>query len=270
MRLILFSIFVSILILSFYQNIFSTSEIEVASKKMPPTGIIQNIQITNIPTKQETSTYSEDEYDTEEMPSQTLLPPLYQSQESALVVAVIDGDTVELDTGRIVRYIGIDTPELKSNDCYSSQAKQANAELVLGRRVDLVKDVSETDRYRRLLRYVWIDGAMVNETLVQKGYAKAYTYPPDVAYADLFTRRQEEARQNNVGLWGECYGKQTIPIADGECVIKGNISVSTGEKIYHVPQDTYYAETIINEEKGERWFCSEEEAIAAGWRRTRQ
>ena len=54
------------------------------------------------------------------------------------------------------------------------------------------------------------------------------------------------------------------------CNIKGNISFNTGERIYHVPGQKYYAETIISPSKGERWFCSEKEALAAGWRKARQ
>lgn len=55
----------------------------------------------------------------------------------------------------------------------------------------------------------------------------------------------------------------------GGCSIKGNISTNTGERIYHVPGQRYYDETRINEGKGERWFCSEDEARAAGWRRSK-
>lgn len=128
---------------------------------------------------------------------------------SAFVVSeVIDGDTIRLSTGETVRYIGIDTPETKHPqkgiECFGKEASRFNEDLVLGKTVRLEKDVSETDRYGRLLRYVWLDGVMVNQTLVAAGYAHASTYPPDVKYQDVFDVAEKEAMENNRGLWGIC------------------------------------------------------------------
>jgi endonuclease YncB( thermonuclease family) len=122
----------------------------------------------------------------------------------ATVSRVIDGDTVELSTGQKVRYLGIDTPELTyPRECYALEAYQKNRELVEGKRVALRKDVSETDRYGRLLRYVYLpNGEMVNAILVREGYALAATIPPDVMFADLFVRLEREAREAGRGLWG--------------------------------------------------------------------
>ncbi len=90
---------------------------------------------------------------------------------------IIDGDTIEIETGQKVRYIGIDTPELhhptKGVQCYGEEARKKNESLVAGKSVKLVKDVSETDRYGRLLRYVFLQpesssaGIFVNEALVE-------------------------------------------------------------------------------------------------------
>lgn len=102
------------------------------------------------------------------------------------VTEVIDGDTIEVRAGHrsyTVRYIGIDTPEL--GQAGGIEAKQANAGLVLGKVVELEKDVSESDRYGRLLRYVWVDGEMVNALLVRMGYARVAIYPPDTKYEKL-------------------------------------------------------------------------------------
>lgn len=130
-----------------------------------------------------------------------------------LVTRIIDGDTIELENGQKVRYIGIDTPE--SGDCYAWEATQRNRELVLGQWVRLVKDVSETDFYGRLLRYVYVgSGAaevFVNAELVRQGYALAYTYPPDVAFAALFVQLQQEARENERGLWSACVTMTPTP-----------------------------------------------------------
>ena len=88
-----------------------------------------------------------------------------------------------------VRYIGIDTPETvhptRGEEPYGREASTRNRELVMGETIYLEKDVSETDRHGRLLRYVWLDGeTMVNAALVAEGYAQVSTYPPDVKYAD--------------------------------------------------------------------------------------
>jgi len=203
--------------------------------------------------------------------------------EQAQVTRVVDGDTIEVlmaGTTYKVRYIGVDTPETvdprRPVGCFGREASERNRQLVEGKTVALEKDISETDKYERLLRYVWVGGEMVNATLVREGYAMAITYPPDVKYQDLFRSLQEEARDAGLGLWGPaCI---PTPIAPGVCdysggdqpVIKGNISQTTGEKIYHVPGGEFYDKTVIDESAGERWFCTEQEAVAAGWRRSKR
>lgn len=123
------------------------------------------------------------------------------------VSKVIDGDTVVLESGETVRYIGIDSPE-RSN-CYSDEATEGNRALVEGKEVRLEKDVSEKDKYGRLLRFLYIaEGAdqdvFVNDYLVRQGFAMAYRYPPDVAFSDQFEQAEQEARDNNRGLWNSC------------------------------------------------------------------
>jgi len=122
------------------------------------------------------------------------------------VIKVIDGDTIVLEGGEIVRYIGIDTPETnkENGDCFSQEAFDKNKELVEGKEVKLRKDVSERDKYGRLLRYVWVNDLFVNEYLVKQGYASASTFPPDVKYADDFVKYQKQARKDNLGLWDFC------------------------------------------------------------------
>jgi len=128
-----------------------------------------------------------------------------ETLERAFVARVIDGDTMEFNGGTRVRYIGVDTPEsTNSQDCFGFEATQFNAELVDGRWVELERDVSSTDQYGRTLRYVWIDGQMVNELLVAEGYATVSTYPPDVKYQARFVSAEREARSAGKGLWSEC------------------------------------------------------------------
>ncbi len=131
-----------------------------------------------------------------------------QSAELAVVKRVIDGDTIELNDGRKVRYIGINTPELHHPvipvQCFGKEAMEKNKELVEGKTISMKKDVSETDRYKRLLRYVWVGPIFVNEYLVREGYALQSTFPPDVTYVNLFKKAAGEARLKNKGLWKSC------------------------------------------------------------------
>jgi len=137
------------------------------------------------------------------------------STEAFLVTKIIDGDTIALENGEKVRYLGIDTPELhhpkKEVECFAYQAYEKNKELVLGKKVFLQKDISEKDKYGRLLRYVFLDekmstdeGSFINLYLVKNGFAYAATFPPDVKYANLFLTAQKEAYQKNLGLWQKC------------------------------------------------------------------
>lgn len=195
--------------------------------------------------------------------------------ESVKVARVIDGDTIEIEGGRTVRYIGIDTPETvhpqKAVQCFGREASNKNKELVEGKFVQLEKDISEVDKYGRLLRYIYVDGIFVNELLVKEGFAHASSYPPDVKYQDLLNSAQKEAQSQNMGLWAGCNGEPGTASQDQNgCVIKGNISFSTGEKIYHMPGQEYYDKTLIDESRGEKWFCTEDEAQKAGWRKSKK
>lgn len=142
------------------------------------------------------------------------LPALapYGPTVNAKVVRVIDGDTIVVDIeGKQyhLRYIGMDTPESVKPDTpvqpMALQATAANKALVAGKTVRLEKDVSETDRFGRLLRNVWVehDGrlVLVGLELVRTGYANVTTFPPDVKYVDQLLAALEEARSRGVGLW---------------------------------------------------------------------
>lgn len=124
------------------------------------------------------------------------------------VSRVIDGDTFEIQGGIKVRLIGIDTPEMKNKnktvDCFAAEAKRKMETLVGGKEVVLIKDISETDKYGRLLRYVYLGDEMVNDTLVKEGYAKISTFPPDVKFKDQFLASERWARDSKSGLWQAC------------------------------------------------------------------
>lgn len=190
----------------------------------------------------------------------------------------MDGDTIEVEIARqdyTLRYIGINTPETvdprRPVQCFGHEASDFNKQLVDGKAVGLEKDVSETDQFGRLLRYVWLNGEMVNATLVREGYAHASAYPPDVKYQDFFSSLQAEASDAGRGLWGAACEPTASPTELGaapssceysgtsEPVIKGNISASSGERSYRVPGGEFFDLTIIDESAGERWFCTEAE-----------
>ena len=125
-----------------------------------------------------------------------------------LVTRVIDGDTIEVDIdGTIykVRYIGIDTTELDDERpefrALAQEATRLNRELVEGKTVRLEKDVSGTDTFGRLLRYVYVDDTFVNAELVRQGLAWAKTYPPDIKYQDYLMELEQQARQDGIGIW---------------------------------------------------------------------
>ena len=128
----------------------------------------------------------------------------------AEVVQVIDGDTIVVwidDQEKIIRYIGIDTPEPYRDTepaCFSLEASLKNQELVKGGTVRLESDSEDTDRYDRLLRYVYVDDMFVNAELVRCGYAKRMPIKPNIAHQEEFAKLEREARAQNLGLWGAC------------------------------------------------------------------
>lgn len=126
--------------------------------------------------------------------------------EEYLVLKVIDGDTIKVEKLGKVRYIGIDTPEIKhpsrGPEPYGQEAREANKRLVSNQTVRLEMDVAERDKYGRLLAYVYVGDLFVNAWLVEQGYARVMTYPPNVKYAYLFLKLERKARESDKGLWG--------------------------------------------------------------------
>lgn len=132
--------------------------------------------------------------------------------ETVTLDRVIDGDTIAfVIDGRSekVRLIGMDTPEsvhpdANKNTPYGDEAKKYVEEFFKehkGKAIQLEYDVSKYDRYNRILAYVWIDGKMLNETLLSEGYAQLATYPPNTRYVEQFQKAQTAARQAERGFW---------------------------------------------------------------------
>ncbi|WP_324729994.1 thermonuclease family protein [Lysinibacillus fusiformis] len=209
--------------------------------------------------------------------------------------SVIDGDTIRIKyngSSEKVRFLLVDTPETNHEKLgeqpYGPEAKEFTKQLLAGQdTVYLEFDVSYRDKYKRLLAYIYTkEGISVQEQLLKNGLARvAYIYDPNTKHVDWFKSIQKTAQQSAIGIWSvEDYvtnrgydkdvyyaaikkGNQSNVVEDksntnnnkGGCEIKGNIN-SKGNKIYHMPGQRDYENTIAEE-----MFCTEEEAEAAGF-----
>ncbi|MBB6447906.1 thermonuclease family protein [Bacillus benzoevorans] len=197
-----------------------------------------------------------------------------------------DGDTIAVvykGNRESVRFLLVDSPETShprlGEQPYGKEAKEFTKNLVENaHKIELEFDIGpQKDKYGRLLAYVYVDGKLVQDELLRNGLARvAYIYPPNTRYVDQFNAIQKEAQQKGIGIWEiESYAqedgfhpelmdsKETEDIqANDGCLIKGNIG---SEKIYHTPNSPWYEQT-----KAEVMFCTEGEAIEAGFRPPKQ
>lgn len=192
---------------------------------------------------------------------------------------VIDGDTIDVGSVR-VRIHGIDAPELGQRCANGRGGAWPCGEHAVSRLAELVAAGPlscrrvDVDQYGRVVAVCHVRGVDVGAQLVEEGLAWASR-----RYSDAYDRQEDAARRARRGVWRA----ETEPpwafrdqrwrgAADTAprrgCPIKGNIT-SKGEKVYHVPWSPWYDRTGIDEARGERWFCDEAEAAAAGWRPAR-
>jgi endonuclease YncB( thermonuclease family) len=188
--------------------------------------------------------------------------------------AFIDGDTLEV-SGQSVRLEGIDAAELGQRCVAPGRKFVRPGETAAKRLSELAQDGvicagTGYDDYKRLIATCrTAAGANINQQLVREGQAWAF-----VKFTDTYKPDEEIARSAGLGIWNmKCETpwafrattwKSARKKLSTDCPIKGNISERG--KIYHTPWSPHYASTKINEAKGERWFCSEAEALEAGWR----
>jgi endonuclease YncB( thermonuclease family) len=195
--------------------------------------------------------------------------------------SVIDGDTIEIH-GQRIRLHGIDAPE-GAQQCERDgepwpcgrRAAFALADTIGARTVTC--NPRDRDRYGRIVAVCFAGSENLNAWMVRQGWALAYR-----RYSKDYIADEDAARQQAAGMWAGDFtppwdwrrGQRTIrsaPVSerpDG-CDIKGNIS-RNGERIYHMPGERWYDRTVIDTAKDERWFCTQDEAEAAGWRRARR
>lgn len=193
---------------------------------------------------------------------------------------IIDGDTLEVNGAR-VRLHGIDAPETAQN-CRSgarvwSCGREATRALArrIGSRPVACKEL-DRDRYGRVVAVCSVGGEDLNGWMVAEGWAFAYR-----KYSMRYLAEEMAAKVAKRGVWrgdvvapwdwrrGKRLAATGTTVKRGGCSIKGNVSKG-GKRIYHVPGGRFYDQTRIDTSRGERWFCSEAEARAAGWRRSRQ
>ena len=200
--------------------------------------------------------------------------------ELHLVTDVIDGDTIVINGSTRVRLIEVDAPEM--GECYYSESKEALNSLVGGKYVRLEKDASGVDGFGRLLRYVFLpqedtmDDIFVDDYMIEQGFADIREASKDKRYRDILIHGRNEAVSMNKGMWSACeqeleeeterFETNNYP-PDPTCVIKGNISEHGYGKTYFPPGCANYKRVKIDFEKGDMYFCSEEEAQAAGFKK---
>lgn len=190
---------------------------------------------------------------------------------------VVDGDTLKLGAVT-VRLDAIDAPEAGQTCSKLGGGEWSCGEAAMNRLVDLVADgvVCESDKMDLYRRYLGVcvnsDGININQALVEEGFAWAFR-----RYSTAYAKAEDDAHERGVGVWQAPtmapwdYRHRSWTVAVSEtstpkdCPIKGNINTK-GERIYHMPWSPWYAKTKIDISKGERWFCDEGEAVAAGWR----
>jgi micrococcal nuclease len=227
---------------------------------------------------------------------------------AANVIRVVDGDTIQVsidDTTYRVRLIGINTPESTTKkEPYGKEASDFTKSQLEGKIVYLEKDVSDTDRFGRSLRYVWLEpptelseteirDKMFNAVLAVGGYAQQATYPPDVKYVDYFKKFAAEARSENKGLWAI----KNAGTADNERAVSKsnsstaeNSSTSSSSAVQPSSEERQYVDengrglikgninsknekiyhipgsTYYDRTKAQEWFKTKSEAEAEGYR----
>lgn len=193
---------------------------------------------------------------------------------------VIDGDTIEI-AGERVRLFGIDAPEAAQTcradgrewNC-GQEATTALAYEVGQHQVTCQE--RDRDRYGRIVAVCFVDPYDLGARMVFQGWALAYRH-----FSSAYVDQENLAKNARTGVWrgefvppwewrrGKRIAQSESPNVTAECLIKGNIA-NDGARIYHPPSGAYYGRTKIDLSKGERWFCSEDEAQAAGWRRSKR
>lgn len=214
-----------------------------------------------------------------EIPNEKKYQSEENSYEKAQVLYAVDGDTIWVDidgTREKIRFVGVNTPELAKDgnpaEFMAIEAKNFTTNFLKDKEIYLEKDVTDRDKYDRMLRYIWLEKPTANPTkedieektlngiLVKKGYAYSNYYKPDTKYQKYLDKIEKSAQDKTLGIWSD----QTNPIISKEDVVEAYlIKGNKNSKVYHLPEwDSY--DTI--KEKNAVYFETEKEARDAGFR----
>lgn len=206
----------------------------------------------------------------------------WQSYQKAKVKDAVDGDTIWVDINgkdEKVRFVGVNTPEVAKNgepaEFMANEAKDFTNKTLKNKEIYLERDISDRDKYDRLLRYIWlekpaasptltdIETKTINGILVKEGLAFANYYKPDTKYHEYLKELEKSAQDNKLGIWSD--GTKSLSEnekIDDSYLIKGN----KNSKVYHLPEWPSY-DTV--KEKNAVYFETEKEAKEAGFRPAR-
>ena len=189
---------------------------------------------------------------------------LISKNKENTVTEVQDGDTFTLGSGERVRLLGVDAPEL--GNCGGSESASLLKSLVLNKVVRVTEE--KRDGFGRKMGLVWTIGLTwgtpVNEIMIKDGWAKP-NYDPN-SQSEKLKEAYKFAKENKLGVNSELCKKVNPVPPSKNCVIKGNIDKETGYKWYHLPKCPHYNQIILDLDIGEKFFCSEKEASAAGFK----
>jgi len=174
------------------------------------------------------------------------------------VYRIADGDTFILEANKqAVRLFGIDAPEM--GNCYGPESYSRLSELLKKKQVQLKEPL--VDKFGRIVALVYVDGKLINETMIKEGYA-AYRSEPGSG-KEVMKAAHEIAKSQKIGIYSSVCTDEIPP--DPKCAIKGNHDLDRNEYLYLTPDCPYYSAVLIRRFEGDRWFCSESEAKKAGF-----
>lgn len=279
-----------------------SQESPLSQEETPVTTVeTKNTETVSEPSEEEASSETTVEPTSTGKPSYYVAAPVGQTFP-ATITKVSDGDTVKikLSNGKeeSVRLLLIDTPETvhpsKPVQPFGPEASAFAKEFFkVGDTVNVDIDVSERDKYGRLLAYLWKDGILYQDAIIEAGLARvAYVYAPNTAYVDSLRENQSIAQKKGIGIWSiENYASEqgfddgaesqapVAPVKEAPAASGGTISDANGDglcndvkgnegsggNIYHVPGGSFYEKT-----KPEQTFCTEQEAVDAGFRKSQR
>ncbi|OGK21400.1 hypothetical protein A3C23_01265 [Candidatus Roizmanbacteria bacterium RIFCSPHIGHO2_02_FULL_37_13b] len=176
----------------------------------------------------------------------------------AIVSRVVDGDTFDIEDGRRIRLASVDAPEYQEQ-CYSFESREYLKNLVENKQVRL--EIIKKDNFGREVAFVFVNNQLVQEMTLRQGTVIFIPQTKQTVYDVRLEQAQREAKNMQRGLWSStCENKR-----DPNCNIKANVRKQEKTKIYHLPSCYNYERIVVNERLGDKWFCTEAQAINAGF-----